>query len=82
MYFVEIYQDIVREASTDDMRDSVQNLYNLFKDDKVLCDAEMNLFSLNHELQCTALKETPFELCSDRMARLYPTYKLTDDGIF
>ena len=50
VYFVEIYQDIVQTASTADMRNSVENLYNLFKDDKVLCDAEMNLFSLNCEL--------------------------------
>lgn len=57
-------------------------LYDLFKDDRVLCDAEMNLFSLNPALQRYKEDSSPFELCSDRMERLYPTYSLSDEGVF
>ena len=44
---------MLREGREDDkgMLDTVTNIYNLFKDDKVLCDTEMNLFSLNQSLQ-------------------------------
>jgi len=58
------------------------DVYDLFKDDLVLSDAEMNLFSLRPDLQRTASNESPFELCSDRMQRLYPTYSLSDEGVF
>ena len=53
IYFAEFYQEMLREGREDDkgMLDTVTNIYNLFKDDKVLCDTEMNLFSLNQSLQ-------------------------------
>jgi len=82
IYFVEVYQEMMRDSDTDQMRNSVQNIFNLFKDDKVLADAEMNLFSLNPELQRNQANDSKFELCSDRMERLYPTYKLSDEGVF
>ena len=64
------------------MLGGVEQLSDLFKDDRILCDSEMNLYSLNPDLQRTASNESPFELCSDRMQRLYPTYALHEDGVF
>jgi len=74
---VEIYQGL--PSQPDKVMD---NVYDLFKDDLVLCDAEMNRFSLRPDLQRTELNQSPFELCSDRMVRLYPTYSLSDEGVF
>lgn len=74
---VEIYQGL--PSQPDKVMD---NVYDLFKDDLVLCDAEMNRFSLRPDFQRTELNQSPFELCSDRMVRLYPTYSLSDEGVF
>jgi hypothetical protein len=53
-------------------------LQNLFKDDLVLCDMEMNMYSLDVSKQFshTTNRNGVFELCSDRIHRLYPTYHL------
>ena len=52
-------------------------MLSLFKDDLVLCDAECNMYSVDSYLQRSAMnKSSEFELCSDRMQRLYPDYEL------
>lgn len=53
-------------------------LQNLFKDDQVLCDPEMNMYSLNPELQRSMVSNpnSKFELFSDRMLRMFPSYRL------
>lgn len=40
----------------------------------MLCDTEMNLYSLNPELQSTYQNPTEYELCSDRIERKFPSY--------
>ena len=61
------------------MRGEVIQIFNLFKDDRVLCDAEMNMFSLNASHQKSqANPDGVFELCSDRLARKFPTYELDE----
>ena len=40
----------------------------------MLCDAEMNLYTLNPELQSTEQNPTEYELCSDRIERKFPSY--------
>ena len=65
------------------MREPLQGLLNnLFKDDRVLCDRGQYLFSTNPALQRTDANESQFELCSDRLQRLYPTYSVTEQGVF
>ena len=60
-------------------------LVNCYKEDKVLSDTEMNRFTLNPEYQVKYTDEEgglpegldtrdTFELNSDRVKRLYPTY--------
>ena len=53
-------------------------MQSLFQDDLVLCDTEMNMYSLDVSRQHshTTNRDGIFELCSDRMQRLYPTYHL------
>ena len=53
VYFIEIYQALVKVPGTEAMRNGVAQLFNFFKDDRVLCDAEMNLYSLNPRQQRT-----------------------------
>ena len=51
VYFVEIYQELLLRTPEDKrlVVDSA-TLQALFKDDLVLCDKEMNLYSLNRDL--------------------------------
>ena len=49
-------------------------LQDLWKADECLADHENNQFSLNTDLQSKADKPTNFELYSDRMVRIFPTY--------
>ena len=51
-------------------------LWNLFADDKILCNRELTLYSLNPLDQSTLENESEFELFSDRMARIGPGYDL------
>ena len=53
----------------------------MFSENRVLADREMALLSLDSTKQRNEKTnpESPFELCSDRLQRLYPTY--TYDGI-
>ena len=61
------------------MRDECVQIFNLFKDDRVLCDAEMNMFTLKASNQKSqANPNSDFELCSDRLARKFPTYELDE----
>ena len=65
------------------MRSLVVDLFNLFKDDRVLCDTEMNLYSLDGSKQRSQSNpDSEFELCSDRFLRLFPTYELDEKCIF
>ena len=60
---------LIKQEGTEELTKmrSREPLANLFKDDRVLCDAEMNQYSLNPELQRDGQNESPFELCSDRL---------------
>ena len=55
-------------------------LQDLYRNDEVLCDLEINLFTLNPEHQRTEDNGKVFEVFSDRMARLYPTYEFDPKG--
>ena len=50
-------------------------LQDLYRNDEILCDKEINRFTTNRAYQKTAENDTEFELFSDRMQRLYPTYQ-------
>ena len=61
------------------MSDFIADMFALFKNDQVLCDAEMNRYSLNTEL----LREgSEFELCSDRIKRMFSEYDVDEEGHF
>ena len=49
-----------------------------------MCDAECNMYTLNPERQRNAETnpDSEFELCSDRMNRLYPMYDLDNECRF
>ena len=59
-------------------------MLDLFKKDMVLADPECNMFTLNTSRQRKSMNEDAnvFELCSQRMQRLYPTYNLDTDFRF
>ena len=51
-------------------------LQDIYKKDEVLADYEHNLWTLNPTLQSTAENPSQFELFSDRIHRLWPSYVL------
>ena len=51
-------------------------LMDLYMDDKVLADREVNTFTTNPTLQHSPTNETDFMLYSDRMRSVYPSYVL------
>ena len=53
-------------------------LADMYRNDELLADREQCYWSVNEENQSKFEKQTEFELYSDRMKRLYPTYNLTD----
>ena len=86
VYQIEVQTYVLKEKLMDPSEITLLRiqLYNVFKSDLVLCDAECNRFSLNMELQRN--EETNpdgvFEHCSDRIERLFPTYLLDDEFHF
>jgi len=57
-------------------------LMDLYRNDQVLCDREMDRFTLDPAMQHKeGVNETGFELHSDRFTRMFPGYNLTDNGL-
>ena len=54
-------------------------LAELVKGDEVLCDPEMNLFTLQTEKD-RKLGQVEFEKFSQRLAKYFPSYSLDEDG--
>ena len=75
-YACELFQEHVARVQPEDptLSGPFRNeLFALFKPDMVLADAEMNQYSMNPDL---LKKDSPFELCSDRIARMFPEYEV------
>ena len=53
-------------------------LLDLYRADEILCDKMCDKFSLNPAMQSTPDRPSDFELYSDRVTRLFPTYVLDD----
>lgn len=53
-------------------------LLDVFRNDEVLADYECNKFTLNPNLQSKVGRPSEYELYSDRIARVFPTYKLDE----
>lgn len=51
-------------------------LLDLYRNDEVLCDKACIRFSLDPKMQSTEANPTEFELFSDRVVRIFPTYVL------
>ena len=61
------------------MRIMSKILFDLYRNDEILCDREMNRFSLDVRNQNSMHSETDFDLCSDRMVLKNPTYVLDEE---
>ena len=85
-YFVEIQKEVLSfDSSLKKGRDPRrEDILDLFKRDMVLADAECNMFTLNTSRQRKSMGDNTkvFELCSQRVQRLYPTYTLDQDFRF
>ena len=53
-------------------------LFDLYREDLILCDAEMNRYSLDKTNQSTAERSTEYDLCSDRLVTKFPTYQFDE----
>ena len=67
-------------GTEDQMHPIKEHCHFMFQDDRVLGDPELNMFSLDQTKQRSEQSnpEGTFELCSDRLHRLFPTYLLDD----
>ena len=74
--------DILRSLPPHGERISMVNLSFALADmvrcDDVLCDPEMNLFTLRNPQDHSQLDQINFEQCSDRLLRKFSTYKFDD----
>lgn len=61
----------IQKSSIDDF---VNVLYELYRDDQILADKEMNRFSLDFRYQNTTSNLQEFMLCSDRFVTNFPVY--------
>ena len=85
MYIIEVVRETMERPVDAEQKPATRvDMLNLFKDDLILCDKECNLFSLDKSRQRGAYMntESPFELCSDRLQRLFPDYILTTNCQF
>ena len=96
MYKLEVYQTWQNngygpnDTTSDAMTYFHHLITNLFKQDRILGDFEFGMVSTNPKFQMTygsgqGMEDRlafGFELCSDRIARLYPGYQLDDYGRF
>ena len=79
-YFAEVYA-VALEISWYPMLPSFtvrSALNDLWRNDEILCDRDLDRFSVNPAMQQTAENETGFELMSDRHVRKYPQYLLNE----
>ena len=51
-------------------------LMDIYRNDEILADAELNHYSINRHMQDTHDNPTGFELYSDRIKRMFPSYIL------
>ena len=51
-------------------------LFDLYRNDEVLCDRELNLWTLKRENQYSPTNKTDFLLFSDRLCKDFPGYQL------
>lgn len=53
-------------------------LFDLYREDAILCDTEMNRYTLDQKNQSTVENPTDYDLCSDRLLNKFPTYQFDD----
>ena len=85
VYIIEVVRETMERPVDAEQKPATRvDMLNLFKDDLILCDKECNLYSLDKSRQRGAYMntESPFELCSDRLQRLFPDYRLTTNCQF
>ena len=82
VYFIDVYKVwmVLNESEetprgNDALWEVKRALIELFKSDQVLCDTEMNRFSVDCANQNTRKHKSEFDLCSDRLVVKFPTYQ-------
>ena len=55
-------------------------LFDLYRDDLVMSDRQLNQFTFNNKLQSSCFNETRFDLFSDRMAKSIFGYHIDQGG--
>ena len=55
-------------------------LFDLYRDDLVLSDRQLNRFTFNNKLQSSCFNETRFDLFSDRMTKSIVGYHIDQGG--
>ena len=58
----------------------ISAIYNLFKTDKILADAELTRFSIDYKQQASETFYTEFSLCSDRFFIKFPKFTIDNKG--
>ena len=53
-------------------------IFDLYRNDEILCDRELTRASVNPEVQSTPVNQTEFELFSDRYVRMFSKYVLAN----
>ena len=67
----------VEEANMDQV---ISAIYNLYKTDKILADAELTRFSIDYKQQASETFYTEFSLCSDRFFTRFPKFTIDNKG--
>lgn len=79
MYFVEIWNTWAEESRLPllvILANLSFALFDLYRNDEVLCDRELNMWSLKRENQETPTNKTDLMLYSDRLCKQFPDYEL------
>ena len=79
VYVMEVEQTFVKRNGKKtgmSLLDIKNILMDLYRNDQILTDEEMNRFSMQQRNQNQMLRPTQFDLCSDRLVTKFPTYEL------
>ena len=78
VYLIEIWNSFIQINTDCDLQMLHAALFDLYREDLILCDAEMNRYSLDKTNQSTAERQTEYDLCSDRLVTKFPTYQFDE----
>ena len=80
-YTLDIYNSLIQlrsRSSPSSIAELKNALLDLYRNDELLADTTLDRFSLDFKLLDTKSNEAGFDICSQRMTRMYPTYIFDD----